>query len=157
MKINYVEHITKKGSIYVFKNVVPSYICDEFIKYIDSKTLGNTFITDNKFSKSILTILKDCIDFPFNVDVLNKITLSKSKSAIGEHFDKRFDNEKYKLFVYLNDVKNGGTYFKDGNEWIYVENSKGSIVIFDMHISHKGDEKQEDIYKYLIGIRLVEI
>jgi hypothetical protein len=54
----------------------------------------------------------------------------------------------------VNDVKNGGTQFENGNEWINIENKQGTVVIFDMNIKHKGNPAMENKNKYILGIRL---
>jgi hypothetical protein len=156
--MNFIEEKTDYGNIYIYESVVPIYICDELIKYIDEKTEGNVFIDDEDKSKNIITILKDCLNFPFKLkNALSKLTLIKSMKPIPIHQDKVYENEKYKLVIYLNDVKNGGTYFQKNNkEFIYVENKVGSVVIFDMNIPHYGNKKQENKLKYLIGLRLIE-
>lgn len=151
-----------EGDIYIYEKALPKYICEDIISQMDKILVSSPmnynrgdFIENNKLKLYMKTLINDSIKIPFeNVDFCNRLTLMKSNKAIVPHRDKVYEGENYKVLIYLNDVKNGGTYFKNEKDWFYTENSAGTIVIFDMNIEHKGDPLQEKIRKYTFGLRL---
>ena len=140
--------------IYIYEKLLPEEIClkwIEKIKHIDD-TRGQNIV----FSQEIFTTIQNLIgEFPMPVQGFRpEVTIGKKMIGIGEHYDQVLGNEKWKLFCYLNDVKGGGTDFRDGTQWISIEPSVGTVVLFDMKLFHRGSLQQEPIAKYTIGIRL---
>lgn len=90
--------------------------------------------------------------------VHNDVTLSRSSKAIPRHKDKVIrKDDKWKLLIYLNDIKDGGgTIFYETmktKEGFKVNNKMGSAVFFDITLPHAGERISE--MKYTIGFRLI--
>lgn len=154
-----IEYTTEYGKIYVYESALPESECKSLITEISKVKDKQVIIRNQGLANKIYNKVKDVIiTFPFKIQkVPCNVTITKNSRAIGLHKDTKNDCETHKLFIYLNPVLRGGTYFKKNEtEWIYVENNIGSIVIFDMEIPHQGDPEMEKINKYVIGIRLVE-
>lgn len=150
------EYTTVEGfKIYVFVNAIPDDICESWIPRF--KKDNDNFVGYNReLSSEIYTMLKKHIQFPFPVlDHQGSTSFVRLKKAIYPHFDVVYGAETHKVVFYLNEVENGGTEFKSGSDWILIEAHKGTVVIFDMRIYHRGQQTQEEKVKYVMGIRLI--
>jgi hypothetical protein len=70
------------------------------------------------------------------VGLYNKITKTNNSKPLNKHKDKKLFDEKYKMFIYLNDVENGGTIFFVDDKEILIENKINRLVIFNIDILH---------------------
>ena len=98
---------------------IDNFLSDEVLKtcqdYIDNfygqgiigdKNFVNNFWEENK--EKIQNINSDWIG------LYNNVTKTNNSEPVNKHLDKKIRNEKYKMFIYLNEVPNGGTIFFDG-------------------------------------------
>jgi hypothetical protein len=149
------EHTTIEGyKIYVFTNAIPDDICESWILRFRKDT--DNFVGYNReLSTEIFTLLKNHIDFPFPVlDHQGSTTFVRLKKPIYPHLDIVYGKETHKVAFYLNEVEGGGTEFQNGSDWILIEAHKGTVVIFDIRIRHRGQQTQEEKVKYVMGIRV---
>lgn len=151
-----MKELTLEGTkkIYIFEKLLPEDICLNWIeKCID---IDETRGKNESFSEEIFTTIQSRLgEFPVPIQGYRpEVTIGKRKIGLGEHYDQVLGKEKWKLFCYLNDVKGGGTDFRDGAKWISIEPSMGTVVLFDMKLFHRGSLQQEPTVKYTVGIRL---
>lgn len=157
-----------KDKIFIIDNFIAQNECDEIIKRIDSQ---NKKIVYNQFDFTIDsyfyywdTIGENLRDEYFNVvknkyhvnDIQKCVTLTKidSKHASHKHVDEVFDNEKFKMFIYLNETS-GGTNFYNNENKIEIESKTGRCVIFDISLPHESQKLKQNEIKYLVGFRLI--
>jgi hypothetical protein len=152
-----IQYTTKKNEIiYVYPSCIPKDICDKWIHVAQKEV--SMYQYDQDVANEIFQTVKSYIgEYPFSTKgPRDKIVFGKRGVPIPEHVDDMSHGETYKVLIYLNDVQNGGTWFRDGDSYIEVEAGAGSVVIFDMRIYHKGNPNQEPKIKYTAGIRLLE-
>lgn len=140
--------------IYVFQNLLPKDICSQWLEKMN--TLMYTLDVDEAFSTEIFTTVKNYLgDFPIpNLMHRHEVTVGRRLLPHSEHYDNLYGNEKWKLLCYLNEVRDGGTDFKSGSEWISVEPGEGTVILFDITLFHRGSPKAERKQKFTVGIRL---
>jgi hypothetical protein len=142
---------------------IDDFLSDEVLKtcqdYIDNfygqgivgdKSFVNNFWEENK--EKIQNINSDWIG------LYNNVTKTNSSKPVNKHLDKKIRNEKYKMFIYLNEVPNGGTIFFDGADEQLVENKLNRLVIFNIGLYHKSQNflvGDNTFNKKLIGFRLI--
>jgi len=142
---------------------IDDFLSDEVLKtcqdYIDNfygqgivgdKSFVNNFWEENK--EKIQNINSDWIG------LYNNVTKTNSSEPVNKHLDKKIRNEKYKMFIYLNEVPNGGTIFFDGADEQLVENKLNRLVIFNIGLYHKSQNflvGDNTFNKKLIGFRLI--
>ena len=91
-----------------------------------------------------------------------EVTITNSNRPISPHYDEKKYDENYKVLIYLNDVKNGGTVFYVDNKEVIIENKKNKLVIFNISLLHKGQDFlvegqiNKKVKKLAIGFRLKE-
>lgn len=102
------------------------------------------------FWKNYCNILKK-----YNITkIAEYVTVTNNNAPIKKHKDKLIGSERYKIFIYLNDVDNGGTVFYINDKEYLVENQMNRLVIFDMNLWHRGQSCSEyENNKILIGFR----
>lgn len=114
------------------------------------KDFVNVFWAQNK--EKIQNINSDWIG------LYNNVTKTNNSKPVDIHLDKKIHNEKYKMFIYLNEVPDGGTVFIDGVDEQLVENKLNRLVIFNIGLHHKSQNflvKNNKFIKKLIGFRLI--
>lgn len=152
------EYTTPLGrKIYVFEKVIPKDICEKLIVYTKNYNAGK-ILKDNTIPKELFEIYQTyCNPSPIEfIGYADNYTAGSDTTPIGLHVDAHYQNlGTWKVFFYLNDVPNGGTIFREGGQDVLIENSQGSVVVFDIYIPHLGDPKQPNIPKYTIGFRPV--
>lgn len=130
----------------------------EFLrKEVDKTNATQSIIENRDIAKFIYEKCKDKLlewdstikhYFPY-------ITITKNKTPISKHVDLKKDDERYKIGVYLNDIKKGGTVFYINDTETYeIEHKKGRLIMFDVKIPHKGGDIEKGDVKYMIGIRV---
>jgi hypothetical protein len=146
----------KNETIYVYPNIIPKDICETWIPLAHREI--SIYQKDQRLANEIFETVKTYIgDYPFSTKgPRDHIVFGKRGAPIPEHVDDMSHGEMYKVLIYLNDVKNGGTWFRDGDSYVEVEAGAGSVVIFDMRLYHKGNPNQEPTIKYTVAIRLLE-
>jgi hypothetical protein len=142
---------------------IDNFLSDEVLKtcqdYIDNfygqgiigdKNFVNNFWEENK--EKIQNINSDWIG------LYNNVTKTNNSEPVNKHLDKKIRNEKYKMFIYLNEVPNGGTIFFDGADEQLVENKLNRLVIFNIGLYHKSQNflvGDNTFNKKLIGFRII--
>ncbi len=151
------EYTTPLGhKIYVFEKVIPKDTCELLIQKMPKEGTGY-LKTNDELPKYLFDLYtKYCNPSPVEfVGYVNMLSCGASCTPIVLHSDpitSPFD--KWKVVMYLNDVPNGGTIFRENGVDIEIENSGGTVVLFDIRIPHLGNPKQRDM-KYTIGFRPV--
>lgn len=140
---------------------IDNFLSDECLKktqeYIDNffgqdivndETFVNYFWEENK--EKLLQIN------PNWVGLYDKITKTNNFKPLNKHIDKKLFDEKHKMFIYLNEVPDGGSIFFDKNEELLIENKLNRLVIFDISLPHQSQNfiKKKKIFKKIIGFRL---
>jgi hypothetical protein len=142
---------------------IDNFLSDEVLKecqdYID-KFRGQTIELDVKFTNFFWDENKEKIQSidPKWVGVHPQITKTNNNTPTKKHLDKKLRKEKHKMFIYLNEIPNGGTIFFESGEEYLVENKLNRLVIFNMDLYHEGQgfDPNQNINKKLIGFRLKE-
>jgi len=149
------EYTTQLGhKIYLFENVIPTDICEKLISEMPKK--GIAYMNDKgplpKYLYELYTTYCNPSPVKF-VGYVQMLSCGASDIPIGIHSDPITSNlDNWKVFIYLNNVVNGGTIFREGGEDVLIENSEGSVVLFDIRIPHLGNPNQQGM-KYTIGFR----
>lgn len=140
--------------VYVYEKILPENICREWIERINNLTSARG--SNSEFADEIFQTIQKLIGtFPVTITKNRpEVTHSTRAIPIGEHYDEKIGNETWKVICYLNEVKNGGTEFYSGTEWINVEGNLGTVVLFDISLLHRGQRNQERKAKYSVGVRL---
>lgn len=139
------------------------YIIDDFLSLEDLEyykdyinkhfSESNVFVSNEDMISTFWKKYKEKIQSKVDITGLtNRITMGKSNIPIPKHTDRCFENEKYKLLIYLNNVPNGGTVFLTQPPQ-KIENKANRLVIFDMSLLHKGECFSGGQIKYTIGFR----
>lgn len=155
-KMTMKEYTTQFGrKIYVFENVIPKDICEQLILKIPKHGVGN-FDNDHVLPKYLYELYSThCVPSPIKFSgFVPKLSCGASREFIPLHVDQNaslFD--EWKVLFYLNTVVNGGTIFREGGQDIVIENSQGSVVLFDIRIPHLGNPSQSNEIKYTMGFR----
>jgi hypothetical protein len=98
--------------------------------------------------------LNKSLDLHFS-GVYPQVTLTHSRKPVSKHTDSKFGDEKFKILIYLNTIRNGGTiFFMSDNEIRSVNNKENRLVVFDMMIPHESEKFTEGQRKMAIGFRL---
>jgi hypothetical protein len=85
-----------------------------------------------------------------------QVTVSHSGKPIARHTDGKYNNEKYKMLIYLNDVPDGGTVFF-GETTTIVKNQMNRVAVFDIRLPHEGQKfVMNGTKKMTLGFRLKE-
>lgn len=129
-----------------------------FVEKIQNGFNGNSMFKDEsftdffwkKYGKKFQEINSDW------EGIYPEVTITSSFSPIQKHLDKQMYDEKYKVLIYLNDVKNGGTIFFTKQGELLIENKRNRLVIFDISLEHMGQKFEFDATKkkLAIGFRL---
>jgi len=82
------------------------------------------------------------------------VTITNSTNPVFKHTDSKFNNEKFKILIYLNNVQNGGTVFYKENSVITIMNKENRLVVFDIKIPHESEKFCKNDKKIAIGFRL---
>lgn len=118
---------------------------NKYEKLIVEKFENETFVDNENKTFKIIGIT--------NVISITKVDKSR---IVSRHRDESFENEKWKIFIYLNETTSG-TDFWDNDEKQYSVNAKrGRAILFDMstqHASQQMNAKHDEI-KHAISLRL---
>lgn len=107
-------------------------------------------ITDNFWMKYQSKLKDHHLDL---VGIYPKITITNSKKPVIRHMDLKFEDERFKILIYLNEVPNGGTIFYDDNP-VLVDNKENRLVLFDITLHHQSHKFDTEIKKMAIGFRV---
>ena len=153
-------------NVIVVENFLSEEECAYYRKIIDDgykkQSLQLIAKREDIVNKFVVDHLDDLRMINLNGDttkgVHNDVTLSRSSKALPRHKDKVIrKDDKWKLLIYLNDVKEGGgtIFYEDmkTKEGFKVHNKIGSAVFFDISLPHAGERISEQ--KYTIGFRLI--
>jgi hypothetical protein len=128
-------------------------LCSEYVsKYPGNFILSNSDLTDYIWKK-----YKDrlrSINPTWN-GLYPDVTISNSSKPVSLHRDQSRNAAKHKILIYLNEVKNGGTFFYINEEEHLVENKPNRLIIFDISLYHKGQNFQDN-RKISIGFRILD-
>ena len=142
---------------------IDNFLSDEVLKtcqdYINIFN-GQGITTDKDFVNNFWKENKEKIQSinPDWIGLHNNVTKTNNSKPVDTHLDKKISNEKYKMFIYLNEVPNGGTIFIDGNNEKLVENKLNRLVIFNINLYHKSQNflvENNKFKKKLIGFRII--
>jgi len=98
--------------------------------------------------------LNKSLDLHFS-GVYPQVTITHSRKPVSKHTDSKYNDEKYKILIYLNTIENGGTiFFLKENEKRSINNRENRLVVFDMMIPHESEKFQAGERKMAIGFRL---
>lgn len=151
------EYTTPLGrKIYVFENAFPKEVCESLMKHFPKGNYTGKIVESKTVPNELLELYKTyCRDSPIEiVSADTRYTIGASYEPIWLHTDNYYESaDKWKIFVYLNDVKNGGTIFREGGKDILIKNGQGSVVLFDIKIPHLGQFSNSRVPKYTIGFR----
>lgn len=155
------EYTTPLGrKIYVFEKAFPKQICQDLMQHFPKGHYTGKIIESKTVTNELLELYKTyCADSPIEfVSADTRYTVGASYMPIGLHTDNNYETAgSWKIFVYLNDVKYGGTIFREGGKDILIENGEGSVVLFDIKIPHFGQRGNNRTPKYTIGFRPITI
>lgn len=153
-----------------FKDVLTNEECERYINEIENSTHTRPFTTSSNF-KNIKYIDEQLANYFYDKVKIGKrankyIMCAKYTSGqnfnihtdTGIYFNKKYkEYSKYTLLIYLNDNFDGGeTIFYDDSlkEIKRIKPKKGSAIVFDMDIFHKGNLVTG--CKYWIGCELID-
>lgn len=142
-RVTFVDNFLTEEDLRFYEYFVKS--SNQIQTIVENETYTNNFL--RKYSEklsNILTITK----------ILPKVTITNSKKPVIRHTDCRYQDENYKLLIYLNDIPNGGTIFFENRKSILVENKKNRLVIFDMSLPHESQPFTGEVKKLAIGFRV---
>ena len=90
------------------------------------------------------------------VGLYNVVTKTNNFVPISIHTDKKLFDEKHKMFIYLNEVDDGGCTFFENGEELVIENRLNRLIVFDIKLTHQGQNfvKNKKIFKKVIGFRI---
>lgn len=145
------------------------HVIDDFLQVDDLNYLiryiltqcahHNIIIKDESITSWIWKRYNDILN-EYNISCIDEyVTVTYDKKPVGTHKDKIMNtanNEKYKLIIYLNNVKDGGTIFHVGDKKYLVENKVNRLVIFDINLYHRAQLQHNleyDTCKMLFGFR----
>lgn len=116
-------------------------------------------ITEKFFNEHHEAFSKVILDGGRTKGLHDDVTFAKSTRAIPKHIDKNIrEEDKWKLLIYLNDIKDGGgtIFYENSNdkEGFKVANKMGSAVFFNIALPHRGEALNGQL-KYSIGFRLI--
>jgi len=135
-------------SVYVIDDLLSEEQCSYFIEEINKLNVSQSIVNAPYLSDALWSITKEKL-VKFNFSGFNDlVTVTKTKMSYGKHVDDKYEGDKYKLLVYLND--SAGTSFY-GKEVTQVEGKAGRGVLFDISIEH-GSQRVSNL-KYVIGVR----
>lgn len=128
--------------------------------YID-KISGQGIFKDKKFVSNFWDKNKVKLQSinPNWVGLYDDVTKTNNSKPVDKHFDKKINNEKYKMFIYLNEVENGGTIFIENGVELLIENKLNRLVVFNIKLKHQGQNflvNKNKVNKKLIGFRIKE-
>lgn len=149
---------SRNQKIYVFEEIIPKHICEQIISKFPPGIEQHIW-RDEEWAQEIARIVKTYVpDLPLEFkEVAPYVTITASKTPVKKHIDFHVPNTTWKIFIYLNEVENGGTIFLDGETEISIPNKQGSLVLFDLQLLHMGNPHQAPILKYIAGIRPLDM
>ena len=123
--------------------------------FIKSYNHSQTIIENQMYPSQFLEKYKEKLSDVLTIStILPKVTITNSIKPVIKHTDCKYQDENYKLLIYLNDIPNGGTVFFDGRKSILVENKKNRLVIFDISLPHESQSFTGNVKKLAIGFRV---
>ena len=130
------------------------FLCQDYI----NKFSGQKIVKDKNFTSIFWEKNKDKLQSinPKFIGLYDEVTKTNNNNPIKIHLDKRINKENYKMFIYLNDVPNGGTIFVENRENLLIENKLNRLVIFNIKLRHKSQDFINKVNKKLIGFRIKE-
>lgn len=151
------EYTTQEGyKIYVFANAIPKDVCESWIPRFPTDS-HNCLRPNPSVSEELYGLLRQYVNTPFPTKGhQGHVSFARLNTPVSSHYDGILENETHKVVFYLNEVANGGTEFKSGNDWLLIEAHQGTVVIFDMRLYHRGQQTKGDGVKYIMGFRLIE-
>ena len=140
--------------------------CDllKYQEYVEKVKTRQSIIKDEKTTREFWQKYGEKVGVCGGKEILPYVTVTNSKKPLGKHKDSKMGGEKYKVLIYLNEIKNGGTIFynnlEGGGKKELIENKVNRMVLFDMDIEHESEKFSEDndiiIKKKAIGFRILE-
>ena len=146
----------EKTFLWVWPEVVPHEVCDELAAH-PSWPKGNhvqKIVADKKAADFFASKLAPFI--PDSASHLTKrftpyVTYTRNVRPVSWHYDED-KGSSHKLYAYLNN--SAGTVF-DRKAQIHVPGKKGTLVLFDVELEHRGAEQVSDEPKIVLGLRPV--
>ena len=139
--------------------------CDllKYQEYVEKVKTRQSIIKDEKTTREFWQKYVEKVGDCGGKEILPYVTVTNSKKPLGKHI---MGGEKYKVLIYLNEIKNGGTIFynnhDEGGKKELIENKVNRMVLFDMDIEHESEKFSEDndnndiiIKKKAIGFRIL--
>lgn len=139
--------------------------CDllKYQEYVEKVGTRQSIIKDEKMTREFWQKYGKKVGGCVGKEILPYVTVTNSKKPLGRHKDSKMGGEKYKVLIYLNEIKNGGTIFYNNNEGggkELIENKVNRMVLFDMNIEHESEKFSNNdviiIRKKAIGFRILE-
>ena len=142
-------------NIFTIENFLSNDDLDMLTQYVIKRKNG--ILKDRKLTKYIWDNYQNKF-FEINkkiVGLFEEVTITNSNKPISMHKDKKLNDSKWKILIYLNDIKNGGTIFIIDDKPCLVENKKNKLVMFDIELYHKSEKflAQDKKNKLCIGFR----
>ena len=143
-----------ENDVIIVDNFLDQSDLEYYLDYIQKSRLTQNIVDNpdlvNKFWEKYKDRLPK-IDFS---GMYSKVTITNSTKPVIRHVDVKYKNEKYKLLIYLNNIKNGGTIFYKEKEKFLVENRQNRLVLFDISLPHESQHFISNTKKIAIGFRL---
>lgn len=140
--------------VYTFPEVVPAEVCETLIGRLHGGRQQQYIYNNAALAAELYGMISPYVESPIQFTGLGPhITMSNSTRPVTLHTDTDKGGNHWKMFVYLNEVPNGGTVFVDCKKEYLVENRRGSVVLFDIRLQHKGQPTQAPVPKYVLGFR----
>lgn len=142
-KVVFIDDFLDETDLGFYQNLIKSYN--------HPQTIIENEIYPSQFLKKYKDKLSDTLKI---TKILSRVTVTNSIKPVIKHTDCKYEDENYKLLIYLNEIPNGGTIFYNGRKSILVENKKNRLVIFDMSLPHESQSFTGNVKKVAIGFRV---
>lgn len=125
---------------------------NDYVKYIQQTKLSQSIIQDGHLTRKFWNKYGHKLSQFRGID--DHVTITANRHPLGRHRDEQFGDEKFKILIYLNTIKDGGTkfYLPDGNTQL-LENRRNRLAIFDIQLEHESQKFSPGQVKYIIGFR----
>ena len=127
---------------------------EKCILYVEQKKIQQGIVSDDEFCQYMFATYREKFTEMGIKKLGRHITITNTNRGLKKHTDIVLDKKnRYKILIYLNNVKDGGTIFFVKDKDYLIENRRNRLVLFDASIEHCSQVFDDCLVKKVIGFR----